>query len=72
MGRRAALTIADGGSDFAAASARLLLDGERRAEAEVRAERAARTLPTWDAAAAALSRAYGELLRRRADVAVGA
>lgn len=69
---RAALTIADEAEDFAGATARLLLDGELRAQAELRAKEAARTLPTWEAAAAALSRAYGELLSRSSDVAVSA
>jgi glycosyltransferase involved in cell wall biosynthesis len=59
---RHALVIADGQDAFADAVTNLLLDGDRRARCEREAARAARRLPTWDAAATTLRSIYDQLL----------
>jgi glycosyltransferase involved in cell wall biosynthesis len=65
---RGALSIANEPEAFAGAVARLLREPALREVVERRSARAARKLPTWDAAGHALLRAYGELLERPAAV----
>ena len=57
--------MADEPAQLAELSCRLLLDHNARREAERAAVRAMRALPTWDDAAATLTRAYDELLDAR-------
>jgi glycosyltransferase involved in cell wall biosynthesis len=63
---RDALIVADDPRQFAAAVADLLRDEPRRARLERRAAAAARSLPTWNQAAAALAALYDALLERHA------
>jgi polysaccharide biosynthesis protein PslH len=62
---RQALLVADDPRHFAGAVAALLSDRRYRRRLERRAAAAARTLPTWDEAAARLATVYDELLDRR-------
>ena len=62
---REPLAVADEPAQLAELSCRLLLDHNARREAERAAVRAMRALPTWDDAAATLTRAYDELLDAR-------
>ncbi len=61
---RRALLIETEPTGFADAVASLLSDGDRRAQLQRRARRAATQLPTWAEAAGALAAVYDELLDR--------